>query len=76
MDADEAKSFLLKHSSYTSLSLPPYFDFTELLANIDEALLVKPNGAKDIGLAHARKHQRLNYTLQTKADIMHGGQLS
>ncbi|ARR08776.1 Retron-type reverse transcriptase [Vibrio campbellii] len=65
MDADEAKSFLLKHSSYTSLSLPPYFDFTELLANIDEALLVKPNGAKDIGLAHARKHQRLNYTLQT-----------
>ncbi len=68
MNAAEAKDFFLKHSSYSNFNLPSYFNFTDLLLNVDEALREKPRGAIDIGLPRARKFSRTSYTLQTNKD--------
>ena len=38
MTNEEAKRFLLKNKSYFSLDLPLYFDFNELLLEIDKKL--------------------------------------
>ena len=41
MSNDDAKRFLLKNKSYFSLEIPPYFDFSKLLENIDNKITGK-----------------------------------
>ena len=38
MSNEDAKNFLLKNKSYFSLDLPPYFDFSMLLENINKKI--------------------------------------
>lgn len=38
LSAADAKKFFLKHESYCSIDLPPYFRFDKLLRGVDEAL--------------------------------------
>ena len=38
MTPDRAKKYFMKNTSYFSLELPKYFDFTELLKKIDKKI--------------------------------------
>lgn len=68
MTAEEAKDFLLKHTSYCNFQLPVYFDFNPLLIAISKSLELKKNGISDIGYKKACIHEGVNYTLQTNKD--------
>ncbi|ELV8746560.1 RNA-directed DNA polymerase [Vibrio vulnificus] len=68
MTAIEAQDFLLKHKSYCSFPLPPYFDFSSLLSKVKEHLAARPNGLNDIGLKNASNYDKVNYILQTNKD--------
>lgn len=68
MVAEDARNFFLKHSSYCSFNLPPYFNFQPLLHEVNGALELKRNGINDIGYKNACKYENVNYILQTNKD--------
>ncbi|MBV7364218.1 RNA-directed DNA polymerase [Actinomycetaceae bacterium TAE3-ERU4] len=45
LEEDEIKDFFLKSSAYCSLELPPYFNFEELLHEVDKVVSGKERGA-------------------------------
>lgn len=65
LSAAEAQSFLLKAESYSSLNLPPYIHFDELIKNAHEAL----EGKKLSDLSSKpRDHDDVNYTILNNKD--------
>ena len=63
----EAKQFFLKSESYSSILLPPYFTFSELLTNVDNVL----NGKNLSTLINVRKpssQEGNNYTFYYNKD--------
>ena len=41
MTEKEAKNYFMKNSSYFSMSLPEYLDFTNLLIDVDKKIITK-----------------------------------
>ena len=62
----EAKAFLLKQESYTNMTLPSYFDFSELLSKVSNEL----NGKylKGIWIKNPKIYDNLNYRLLSNKD--------
>lgn len=70
MTNEDAKLFLLKNKSYFSLDLPPYFDFSNLLLDINNKLKGKDlkNFYKDNKNIPPKKCENVNYKLLHNKD--------
>lgn len=68
MSAIEAKDFFLEQKTYCNINLPEYFNFHNVLRELD----IKCNEVSDIsGLynpAKIRKEENVNYTLYANKD--------
>jgi RNA-directed DNA polymerase len=67
MNADEARDFLMKPTSYCDLDLPKYFDFGPLLSAVASVMKNKPL-AEMAKKAEARQRSDVNYTILTNKD--------
>jgi len=68
LTAEESRDFFLKHESYCTIDLPPYFRFESLLKKIDEALGdQKLNGLID----KPCDYEGVNHTLLSNKDGRH-----
>jgi RNA-directed DNA polymerase len=66
LDADAAKDFFLKETSYFSTDLPSYFSFEPLLKSICEIL--GDRDFKSVKVSDPAQNQGVNYTLTTNKD--------
>ena len=66
LSPDEARTFLLKHESYCTVDLPPYFRFTDLLGNLADVLKKAP--ISDRHCKSARKYDDINYRILNNKD--------
>lgn len=66
LSCDEARKFLLKHESYCSVDLPPYFNFDDLLSGVAQVL----DGARlsDFRCKSPREFDRVNYPILHNKD--------
>ena len=66
MTAEEVKEYFLKSSSYFNMNLPEYFDFTDLLKDIDN----KMSNARISTLWNNKpdKYDDINYKFQQNKD--------
>ena len=67
MNSYEARKFFLKHQSYCTIDLPPYFDFEKLLTEIADILNDKLLSFFAC-LSDARKSENVNYRLLHNKD--------
>lgn len=68
MTASEARSFLLKQSSYCSVDLPPYFTFEPILQEVSIYLETHELN----GVSHRpHEHENVNYLLMSNKDGKH-----
>ena len=68
LSAKEARSFFLKHESYCTIDLPPYFRFDKLLQGIDGVLDERDlNGL----IKKPRDYECVNHTLLSNKDGRH-----
>ncbi len=63
---EEAKAFFLKKESYSSIELPPYFIFDDLLKNVSK--IIGNKKSSDLRRANPRNYEKLNYTLFSNKD--------
>ena len=63
---DEAKTFFLKHESYSPFELPPYFRFESLLSEVNQKL--RRNSSFKKHCREASKLDRVNYTILNSKD--------
>jgi len=66
MNEKEAKEYFLKHSSYFSMSLPEYFDFTDLLKDIDSK--INNMGLSSLWSDKPSKYDNVNYKFHQNKD--------
>jgi hypothetical protein len=71
MSASEVRSFLLKGSSYCSLDLPAYFNFSPLLNNIDKHM--KGQGLSKLEFTQATNLSDVNYVFVHNKDGDYAG---
>lgn len=63
---EEAKEFFLKSESYCNFDLPPYFEFNQILADIDTTL--KNKNLSDFKDGSPRDHSDINYKILNNKD--------
>ncbi len=66
LSSEEARKFLLKHESYCTLDLPPYFVFGNLLERVAEQLNGK--NLSDFQKGNPRKYEYVNYKILNNKD--------
>ena len=66
LSSDEARAFFLKHESYFTTQLPPYFQFSDFLSEVSSVL----EGKQLSGLCHLspRRFDKVNHTILTNKD--------
>ena len=64
MSASEARSFLLKTESYSTIPLPQYFDFSHVLKVAEKYI----NDKKVVDISDAKNNSGVNYTLLSNKD--------
>ena len=66
LSCDEARTFFLKHESYFTTQLPPYFQFNGLLNEVSDVL----EGKQLNGLCRPspRRFDKVNHTILTNKD--------
>jgi len=67
LSSEEARAFFLKHESYVSLDLPPYFDFSPLLEKLSSELPDDPNAIRTKRNA-PRDYANLNHEILANKD--------
>lgn len=64
MSSSEARCFLLKTESYSTIPLPPYFDFSRVLKVAEKYI----DGRKVVDVSGAKSSSRVNYVLLSNKD--------
>ena len=63
---DEARTFFLKHESYTDIALPPYIDFSKMLERVGKIL--KGKDLDSFKLADPRSFEGVNHVILNNKD--------
>jgi hypothetical protein len=65
LSSDDARNFFLKPESYSTIELPPYIEFSELLSKVNNIL-----GKNDLASLSSRpdNHENVNYTILSNKD--------
>ncbi len=63
---NEAKEFFLKAESYCNFELPTYFEFNQIIADVDKVL--SGNNLCDLRKHHPRDYNDLNYRIMNNKD--------